>query len=147
MSIEYANIDDLVRHHRTRNAYLALGMVAVSVFVFGVAGVVFHLTNLPGPIIAIIAVAAGMVVVTPFLVWNNPRFGLYALFGATMLFEGTTNGYNQTATIPTTFVPFFWNLNNLGRLYGTEALGPLKFSLAEILIVITFLAWLVRAIV
>jgi hypothetical protein len=63
-----------------------------------------------------------------------------------MLFEGTTNGGSQVMTIPTTFVPFFWNLNNLGRQYGTEALGPLKFSLAEILMVITFVSWLVRAV-
>src|SRR5438128_2260194 len=146
MSIDYASIDDLVRAHRTRNAYLGIGLVAVSVFVFGVAGAVFHLTNLPEGIITRIAIAAGLIVVMPFLIWNNPKIGLYVLFGAAMLFEGTTNGGSQTATIPTTFVPFFWNLNNLGRQYGTEALGPLKFSFAEVLMVITFLAWIVRTI-
>src|ERR1051326_8982953 len=58
-----------------------------------------------------------------------------------------SNPRNSLPTMPTSYVPFWWNLSSIGQYYSnTAALNAIVISPAEILMVITLVTWLVRAI-
>jgi hypothetical protein len=131
---------------RTRRMLLMTALVATVTVIFGVMGALLYV-NVSGPIVWLVGLSAWILIALPVVVWQKPKLGFYILFTGAMFFESVSNGYGVRTDVPTTYVPFFWNLNNLGYHYGTAVLEPFKFSLAEMLMVVTFLTWLVQSIV
>src|SRR5204862_505504 len=78
----------------------------------------------------------------PVLIWRYPQIGIYILFGGSLLFPSVPSP--AIATMPTSFVPFWWNLSSAGFYYShSTSLGAIVISPAEILMLLTFLTWLV----
>ena len=127
-----------------RNIILAL-FVATLGTVFGLmVWIAFKMPNVKPPTILMLGTALFICLVVPVVIWNYPRAGLYALFAATTLFPADPRS-NNTHKL-TTGVPFFLNFNNIGEQYHIGGLAPFKFSPAELLIVLTLLAFLIRGI-
>lgn len=80
----------------------------------------------------------------PIAVWNNPISGLYVLFAGAMLFPGSPAPAQPT--VPTGYIPFWWNLSTAGNIVNIRVFSGLPVSLAEFLMVYTALCWLIRAI-
>ena len=146
MDFELNSVDEIMERQRTGRTFLWIGMLAVVCFVFGFAGIVIYFANASFPIVVLAGLVAIIVLAIPYAIWQHPRTGLFMLYGGAMLFEGATNGFNAAPNIPTTFVPFFWNLNNVGNNFHVGGLGPLKFSLAEVIIILTLVSWVVRTV-
>ena len=136
----------LARRRRTRMLVWA-GMLTSLAIVFGCIAAISYLSPqtgaLPLCLVGLVAIAA---VWTPFVLWNNPPLGLYLIFVSALLFPGT--GGTAVTTIPTTYVPVWWNISSIGQYLGhTGALNAIAVSPAELIIVLTGLFWLVRSVV
>ncbi len=142
----YPSTEQLLTAQRNRKSRLFLMMIAVVLVIFAVVTVVSYLApTLPAYALLALGLVVLVLISTPVLVWNNPRVGFYILIGAVMLLEMDPR-ISGAEKLPTKFLPFFLNLNNVGEAYGTRILSPIKFSLAELVIVSTFLTWIVRGI-
>jgi uncharacterized membrane protein len=144
--MNYPTVDDIVRNQRMKRTVLMMGLISTLLLIFAVIAGLFYFVNVSAQVAFIAGFGVLIVVVVPFIVWNNPRAGFFMTLFSSMIFEGVSNGYGATATVPTSYVPFFWNINNAGANYGTSALDPLKFSLAELLIALTIITWIIRSI-
>ena len=121
------------------------GLVTTVILIIGLIGAIYNV-GMSWVFGTWAAIGVFTVLAIPVLIWNNPKVGFYIIVFGTMLFEGVTNGYGATDKIPTSFVPFFWNLNNLGGQFGSSVLAPFKFSIAEAILVMTLVVWMVKAI-
>jgi hypothetical protein len=142
----YPSVTELMSQQRTRRVMLMTALIAAVTLVFGAMGALLYF-NVSGAVTAVVGLAIWIMLVLPVAIWQNPKLGFYILFAGAMFFESVSNGYGVRTDVPTSFVPFFWNLNNLGYHYGTAILEPFKFSIAELLMVTTFTVWIVQAIV
>lgn len=145
----YPSAEQLMKEQRARSAFLMGLLVLTILLVFGLmGGLLFFFPTLPGPVIWLIGVVLFLFLAVPVIVWNNPRIGFYILLVGVMLFETNPGeAAYRNVRVPTMLVPFFWNISTIGRSYGTTVLEPLVFSIAEALMVLTFLTWIIRSIV
>lgn len=141
----YPTTEQLMAGQRARRNLLLFALLATLFLVFGaMGGLSYLLPHLSAAAVAVIGVALFVCVALPVLIWQEPRRGLYLLLTGGFLFEVDPRGLNPIP--PTARFPFTLNLNNIGEIYGTQALAPLKFSPAEVIVVLTFLAWIVRSV-
>ncbi|MEP6754335.1 MAG: O-antigen ligase family protein [Chthonomonadales bacterium] len=143
--MNYPDIFELQRQSKTRNAMLMSALVFTTVLIIGIIGAIYNF-GMTWEFGLYVGIGILVVIAIPVLIWNSPKVGFYFVFFGTMLFEGVTNGYGANSLILTSNVPFFWNLNNLGGQFGSSALGLFKFSIAEAIIVLTMVVWIVKAI-
>ncbi len=143
--MNYPTVDQFRKDQQVRSGLLMFALVFTVMLIVGIVGA-FVWFNVSWFVAVLAALGVFFVCSIPVLVWNNPKYGFYTLFFGTMVFEGVTNGYGASSIIPTSYVPFFWNLNNLGQQYGTGALNPFKFSIAEGVMLLTFISWIIRQI-
>lgn len=138
----YPTTEQLMGAQRTRRNLVFGGLILATAIIFGIIGALMHFTYTSGPIAWIVGVAAFLAVGLLYVIWHQPRVALYSLVLGAFLFE-----QNPGTLVPTMRVPFFWNISTAGQTYGAgNALGGLVFSFAEIIIVMGWLAWIVRAI-
>lgn len=92
-----------------------------------------------GPLIALCAVAF---LALPLVIWNNPRVGFYLLVGAACLFLQAPPTIDHDVA---SRVPLFWNISTIGEYYAhTTALSFLHMNLAEGIMLLTALFWVMR---
>lgn len=142
----YPSTEQLLSAQRNRRNRIFILMISVVLIIFTVVTVVSYIApQLPSAALFALGIVIFALISTPVMVWNNPRVGFYILIGAVMLLEMDPR-ISGAERLPTKFLPFFLNLNNVGDMFGTRALNPVKFSLAELVIVSTFLTWIVRGV-
>lgn len=141
------SVGDLLAEQRTRSRALMTYLVVTVVLVFGAMGALTYLAPVtPNYSVGLVGFSVFICLAIPVAVWNNPRIGLYLMVVGSLLLGG--GSYMVRDTIPTTYVPFWWNISTISMFYARkDALKALVFSPAEVLMVITFLAWLIRGIV
>ncbi len=142
----YPDTAHLLAQQASRRRWLMVGTVLCVLLVTGIIAAVAVLQPKASPGGTL---AAGLVVVVvaaiPVVVWNWPRFGLYVL-AITSIACGAPQG-SQTILVPTTYIPFWWNLSIAGRTYGLgNALAPIVFSPAELIWILTAVCWVMRRI-
>jgi len=144
----YPTAEELMKGQRTRSVFLLSMLIATVVLVFGMmGGLLYFFPTLPGPLVWLLGTSLFIALAVPVIVWNNPRLGFYMLLTGIMLFETDPGEARFTnVRVPTMRVPFFWNISSIGQHYGTHVLDPLVFSIAELLMILTVLTWLVRSI-
>ena len=137
--------DFLASRRLRRNTVMAL-LISSVVLVVGTMTAVHALVPQTDPMkILIGSVAIIGCVALPVLICYRPRLGLYLLFIGALLFPGTYE--LATPTMPTSYAPFWWNLSTIGWYnLSTTALTGLAFSPAELIMMLTFTVWFVRAI-
>src|SRR5512140_403056 len=134
------SVDELLRQRRNRQWLLTSALVATVLLVFGSMGAVLYLApKIDGIVVFLIGGTLFLALAIPVLVWNYPIAGFYILFAGASLFEVTPSMGTITEN-----VPFFVNVNVFARSHYIGGLDGLKFSPAEMLMVVTFLCWLVR---
>jgi hypothetical protein len=128
-----------------RNAVAALMVAAVFLVVGTMTAVVYFLPD-ADPVKVLVATFSILVfMAVPVIVSFRPRIGLYVLFIGALLFTGTHEV--GVPTMPMTYVPFWWNLSTTGQVNLNNGLfNGLAVSPAEILMVLTFVLWIVRAV-
>jgi hypothetical protein len=142
----YPDTRDLMRAQRVQRATLLSLLILACLIVAGSVAAVYVISPNSSPI-GLIAVPVALLaaLAVPVIVWNNPRSALYILL-VTGLMCGAGQGY-QTPVVPTTYIPFWWNLGLAVRWYaGSEALSGVALSPAEIVMIVATLSWLVRGI-
>jgi len=83
-------------------------------------------------------------IMLPILLWKFPKFSLYFLFFAICLFEIIPLGLNE---IPTTLIPFFWNVNTILQVYaGASDAHEFPLNMFEIFIIVAGAASLIRSV-
>lgn len=93
-----------------------------------------------------IGLSLGIILFIPPIVWHSPRIGLYLLYTASLVLPGFPIPFR--ATMPTSYVPFWWNISSIGQYFaGTNATSSVVISPAEIMMVVTLLTWLVHRVV
>ena len=122
-----------------RNARIRTGIFgAVLALICACLYTVFRLDNIVFPAIFIVSV------MIPILLWRFPKFSLFFLFLSVCLFECVPLG---VAIIPTTMIPFFWNVNTIMQIYaGASGAHELPLNLFEIFILVAGAASLVRSV-
>lgn len=143
----YPDTERLLAQQAARRRWLTALLTFVVLLVTGTIGAVTML--MPGAPAAG-SLLAGLVVLVclaiPVLIWNFPRLGVY-LLTATAIACGAPQG-NQTWVIPTSYIPFWWNLSIGGRTYGLgDALASIPFSPAELVWFLTATVWFIRRVV
>jgi O-antigen ligase len=128
-----------------RNTVLGLVVLAVCVVVGTMTAVAYFVPQAdPTKLLVGSFVIIGCIAL-PVLICYQPRLGLYILFVGALLLPGTHE--LATPTMPTSYVPFWWNLSTIGAFnLGTSALTGVAFSPAELIMVLTFVIWFVRGI-
>jgi hypothetical protein len=143
----YPNTEQLLAGKRLRS-YLLLGwLITVTLLVVGAmtALTYFYPETAPLPVY-ITGLIAFIVLMLPVLIWKHPQTGIYILFAGALLFP--SNPIIPLPTMPTGYVPFWWNLSSSGLYYAhSNSLSAVVISPAEILMLLTFVTWLVRSVV
>jgi hypothetical protein len=133
------------RNKSRRNVVFLLLMVALLIDFGAVAGLSYAAPKLPGAVLAGVGFVLFAVMTLPVIIWQHPMVGFYIIFTGAMLFEAIPINYLKVGVI-TSMVPFWFNLSSAGEMYGSHALSPIKFSLAEMIMVWTIFSWGIRAI-
>jgi hypothetical protein len=141
----YPSTTELIRQQRTRRALMTALLAATVTLVFGTIGALMHWTNIPGPSAWLVGVVLFIVLALPVFIWNLPRAGFFVVFAAALLFGGLPGRFFDSG-IPTSLVPFWWNISTTGQTFGVRALNGLAFSPAEICMILVTLAWIVRGV-
>lgn len=140
----YPSVNELMAEQRARRIYLMILLVLAVAVVFGTMSVVVIFYPGQTPMVTFIwGLAAFTMLAIPVIVWNNPQYGLFTLFIGAFLFGGSAGANNRA--VLTTFVPFWLNISTASKITGYK-LSFIPFSFAELLMVITVLAWVIRAI-
>jgi len=141
----YSSAEQLMASQRTRRALLMGLLITTVVMVFGTVAALAYFTQVHAGIAVLLGLALFLTFALPVAIWNQPRVGLYVLFAGVLLFGGDPAYPNPH--VPTTYVPFVWNLSIAGQTYlSSRVLEPLIFSVAELLLLYTLVVWLIRAI-
>lgn len=134
-----------LNHRQRRNLVLGLASAAVMLIVGSMTAVMFVAPQADPFKIILGGIVIIFVIATMIAVCYRPRLGLYILFAGALLFPMTHE--LGEPTMPTSYVPFWYNLSTIGYFeFGISAFAGLAISPAEILIVWTFLVWLVRGV-
>ena len=142
---QYPSMKEFVGQQRLRRNFILALFTATLGAIFGVmVWIAYNMPRVHPPMILALGVLAFTCLVVPVVIWNYPRAGLFIVFAATTLLPADPRSINQHKF--TSNFPFFLNLNNVGELYGIGGLGAFKFSPAELLVVLSLLAWLIRGI-
>ncbi len=145
MSAMYSSAQAYKESQQARQRVLIALMLAVVVLVFGTMGVLMLVSpTLSGSAAWVAGAAVAVSLAVPVLIWNEPRRGIYVLIGAAVLFGGDP-AYPRL-TIPTSLVPFWWDISTIAQRYGTHALDPLVVNPGELVILLTGMCWITRAI-
>jgi hypothetical protein len=137
----YPSTTELVQAQRARRILLWSLFLATVVSIVGLIGALALFTDMSAQVIALLAVGIFLCLAVPVAVWNKPILGLYIFLTGALVSEYI----EPTSAIPTSWIPFLHNLSTYGEHVGI-AVPALKFSVGEVLILFTFLAWLVRSI-
>lgn len=141
----YPDTVQLLSQQRTRRTLVfSLMIVAVVIVCAAMGGLGYFFPKIPPFVLGAVGIAAFTMMVVPVIIWHNPRFAVYLLFSGVMIFG---EGYSTRATIPTSYIPMWLNISTVGEQYGTGALKMFVFTIAEVLMVLATVSWLVRAIV
>ncbi len=143
----YPTMEELKTGQRLRKT-LVMALVAVTVIlVIGtMTAIAFFVPQTEPSTVLIAGLSVIVCIAVPTLVCYYPRAGVYFLFCSALLFPGTSVA--SIPTMPTSYVPFWWNLSTVGQVYvSTNALKALSFSPAEFLMVLTIVTWLIKTIV
>jgi hypothetical protein len=142
----YPSTTELIRQQRTRRSLMMTLLAATVILVFGVIGGLMRWTNMPGPSAWLVGVVLFAVMALPVFIWNLPRAGFFMVFASALLFGGLPGRFFDPG-IPTSLVPFWWNISTTGQTFGVSALNGLSFSPAEISMILITLAMIVRGVV
>ncbi len=143
----YPSLEELKAGQRLRKT-LVMALVAITVIlVIGtMTAIAFFVPQTEPSTVLIAGLAVITCILVPTLVCYYPRAGVYFLFCSALLFPGTS--MTSIPTMPTSYVPFWWNLSTVGQVYvSTNALKALSFSPAEFLMVLTILTWIIKTVV
>ncbi len=142
----YPSVEQLVQGQRTRRGLLLCGLVLAVLVIFGIMATIIRVSpDTSQYLVWIAGLAVFGLACLPLVIWINPRMSLYILFAGATLFEDIAQPAGLK--VATMYVPFFWNLATAGRAIAkTEALAPLAFSLAEVIMVAGIVACFVRLI-
>jgi hypothetical protein len=106
-----------------------------------ICSVLYTVSGFDSVIIPAIFIVALMI---PILLWKFPRFSMFFLFISVCLFEVIPLGI---LIIPTSLVPFFWNVNTILQFYaGASDAKMVPFNLFEIFILVAGAAALIRSV-
>ena len=142
----YPTINDLRSGQRLRRTVvLIMAIVAVLLVVGSMTAMAILLPRADPTSVAMGAFIIVICIAVPVVICFRPRIGLYILFVSALLFPSTS--VQGLPTMPTLFVPLWWNVSTIGSRYlGTYALNGVSVSPAELVMMLTFTVWLVRAI-
>ncbi len=142
----YPTTEQFLESKRTRRNLLVAGLLATILFIFGaITGLAYIFPRMSAATLALVGFSALGCLIVPVVIWNNPRQGLNMLVVGALLFPAVAG--DGRITIPTTYVPMWWNISSIGQYYGnTGAANALVFSPAEAIMGMAALAWLLRGI-
>lgn len=143
----YPSVNELMAAQRSRRLLLSFLLAGVVLSIFG-AMVVMAIMSERMSALAILTAGLGIFIAMaiPVAIWNNPRVGLYILLACTMVLEAFPMDMNNYPA-PTKYIMVWPSVNSMGRQFGTTALDPIKVSVAELILLLTVLSWLIRSIV
>ena len=147
LDTQFPSLENLKRAQQTRRWLLLGGMLLMFALIFGVMLTVMRSTNEDKTTFVI---GSGLLMlicmVIPVVIWQNPRNGLYLLLIGIAMFPGIQ--INHRAYVLTENIPFWLNASSIGQSYAnSNAFKMLIISPAEAIMILTFLAWMVRLIV
>ena len=130
---------------RARRNRLLLYTIAATLFALSVVVVIRLLAPNylnAAPLLALVAVG---VAALPVFIWNDPKRGFYILTIGACLFVITPS--NEARDLVGN-MPFWWNVTTaVEHFTGSRAASFVHFSLAEIIMAMTLLFWMIRQIV
>src|SRR5579862_6917519 len=140
----YPGVTELLERQRLKRTAAWLVLSLVVTVIFSTVGVCLYFTQMP----LIAAFAVGLVLMVcvsiPVVIWRDPRIGFYMSLLSVFLFGGAS-GISH-ATMPSGYIQYWRNISSIGQSYGSSALNGLAFSPAELIVMITTIAWLIRTI-
>jgi hypothetical protein len=142
----YPSTTELMRQSRNRRAMMTALLCATVAVVFGTIGALLLLTNIQPVFAWLLGLVAFTVFAIPVMVWHSPRGALYGLFIAALLFGGSPGAYFDVV-MPTSLVPFWWNVSIIAQNWKVTALNGFAFSPAELVMIMITLTWLIKGIV
>src|SRR5262245_47202759 len=143
----YPTTDDFIAGKKARGVLLTTWLIAVTLLVVGAMTILtLFFPNIAPTPVYMVGLVAFLALMLPVLIWQYPQAGVYILFAGALMFPSGPRA--ALASMPTSYVPFWWNLSSAGQYYtNSRTLNAVVISPAEILMVMTFLIWIVRAIV
>ncbi len=143
----YPSLEELRTGQKLRkNALLALLIVTIVLVIGTMTAIAYFVPGTEPSTVVIAGLAIIVCIMVPTLVCYFPRIGIYFLFGASLLFPGVSG--TPIPTMPTSYVPFWWNFSTAGQVYaGTNLFKALPVSPGEFLMMLTFLVWIVKSVV
>jgi len=128
-----------------RNFVTTLVVAAICVVVGTMTAIAYLLPQQDTPKIMFATAALLALLAIPVVVAYRPQLGLYIVFIGSLLFPQTHD--LQVPTMPASYVPFWWNVSTIGQTsWQSNNLNGLAISPAEIIMVLTFLVWIVRTV-
>lgn len=140
----YPTTVQLMAGQRTRRQIIfGLLLVALILVCSAMAALSYLYPKTPGYALGFAGLGVFVLLALPVVIWHKPHAALYILFCGTSIFG---EGFSIRATIPTSYIPMWLNISTVGQQYGTQVLSPLVFSIAELLMIVSVLSWIVRQI-
>lgn len=139
-----SSVVEIEQRRRARRTVLAIVTVGTTAAAFmAMVALQRAVPSAPAPALLLVGAVLAALVWVPLAVARRPWLGLVTLFAAAPLFGGLPG--STVATMPSTQVPFWWNISTIGQVYGhTTHLNALVFSPAEILLVFTLVGMVIH---
>ncbi len=136
---------EYIKAKRVRSNLLLFCMIASLIVILGTSALLFFMDpHITVSGVFAFALAVFAIITIPVIIWNFPRFGIYFLIVSAIIFAEPAT--TTLSTVPTSVIKLWINFSTIGQMHGTNALKPLSFSPAEIVMILTTLAWLIRSI-
>ena len=136
---------EYIARAKTRRNWLMFLMLSVMGVSFGIYILIRFFAPKALPFAPILSLASLVMIVLPVVIWNNPRAGLYIIVFCATQFMQVAGGFERD---PMAYVPVFWNVSTTVEHYtgSTGGFGWLHANLAEAIMVLTIVSWLIRQI-
>ncbi len=141
-----ASVEQLQQKQRMQRATLLWIAGTISLVIGAIMAAIPLISAKATPIsILLSGIVLCILLCIPMIIWSLPRAGLMMLLAGGLLFPGAA-GEGLYNLIPTLRVPFWINISTIGQSFGTNGLNPLVFSPAEVIMLLTALAWVIRGV-
>ncbi len=144
LDTQFPSLQNLKQAQTNRRRLVMGFMVLILALVFGVMLTVMRSTNEDRTTFVI---GSGLVMLVcmavPVAIWRNPRVGIHLLLIGVAMFPGIQ--INHSAHVLSENIPFWLNGSSIGEAFAnTYAFKMLIISPAEGIMIVTFLAWIIR---
>src|SRR5690349_11676759 len=107
-------IESIQAGQRIRRNVVLGGLIATVIVVFGAMAALMYFPEtqkLSYYMVFVVGATLFLCIAVPVLVFIEPRYGIYILFGSALIFGG--DPAKPVYTAPTTLVPMFWNVSSI----------------------------------